>query len=67
MVTVYEFNDIEYRTLDWTRGVAGVGDGSGDTGVEGVEPFLRREEAVVVPTSVLSDALFGGAIRILRK
>lgn len=39
MVAVYEFDDIEYRSLDWTRRVAGDSDGAGDTGVEGVEPF----------------------------
>ena len=44
MVSVYEFDDIEYRSLDRTRRVVGDSDGSGDTGVEGVEPFLRREE-----------------------
>lgn len=41
MVSIYEFDDIEYRSFDGTRGVVGHSDGSGDTSVEGVEPFLR--------------------------
>lgn len=41
MVPLYEFDDIEYRTLDWTRGVVGDSDGERATGIEGVEPFLR--------------------------
>lgn len=37
MVAVYEFDDIEYRSLDWARRVVSHCDGSGDTGVESVE------------------------------
>ena len=48
MVAVYEFDDVEYRSLDWAWGMAGHSDGSGYTGVEGVEPFPRRGEQVVV-------------------
>lgn len=48
MVPVYEFDDIEYRSFDGTRGMAGHCDGSGYTSVKGVEPFPRREERVVV-------------------
>ena len=48
MVPIYEFDDVEYRSLDWTWGMAGHCDGSGYTSVEGVEPFPRREERVVI-------------------
>ena len=41
MVAIYEFDDVEHWALDWTRRVVGDRDGSGDTGVEGVDPFLR--------------------------
>lgn len=47
MVAVYEFDDIEYRTFDRTGRVVGDSHGKGDTGVEGVESFLRWEEKVV--------------------
>jgi len=64
MVPVYEFDDIEYRSLDGTRGMAGHSDGSGYTGVEGVEPFPRGEEQVAVCMSALANGFFcfsGGA------
>lgn len=38
--------------------MAGHSDGPGDTSIEGVEPFLRWEEKVVVSSSVLADAFF---------
>jgi len=42
--------------------MVGHSDGSGDTGVEGVEPFLRREEKVVARRVVWADVLFSASL-----
>lgn len=59
MVAVYEFDDIEFRSLDWARRVVGHRDGSGDTGVESVE-----EEAVFVYRRVYSSASVAGRVLV---
>lgn len=77
MVAVYEFDDDEYRTFDWTRRVAGDFDGSGTSSVEGVArgtfpPVGKTGVAMqivggcMVASTLLSvDAEFGGSLHDL--
>ena len=59
MVALYEFDDIEYRSLYWTGRVAGHCDGPGDTGVENIEISSIRKEGCCHADSV------GGCIVLL--
>ena len=67
MVPVYEFHDVEHRSCNWTGRVAGYCDGSGDTGIEGIETSSGARRRGVVMQTVWPGTLFFYGVEVFRR